>query len=136
MNEYQEVSYEMESRTRLRQKYVKRENTSVKLLEGTRKVGTKRSNRITVSRRNCSIRSCRCNSNRDYRIDNQQVVWDFLPIRRMWSTAVLDHKWVRAVLVSVGDRRARKRALFMGIVLQILGPIFAAEDLLNLRTTC
>jgi hypothetical protein len=65
----------------------------------------------------------------DYRVDNQQVVGDFLPSRRMWFMAILDHKWVRAVLVSIGDGGSRKHALFMGIVLQILGPIFAAEDL-------
>jgi len=50
----------------------------------------------------------------------------------MWSTVVLDHKQVRAVLVSVGDGRARKYDLFMRILLQIFGSIFAAKVLQNL----
>jgi len=61
-------------------------------------------------------------------------VWDFLAIRHVWSTVVLDHKWVRVVLVSIGDGRARKGDLFMRIIFLILGSIFAVEVLQNVST--
>ena len=39
-------------------------------------------------------------------------------IRHIWSRVILDHKWVRAVLISIRDGRARKCNLFMRILLQ------------------
>ena len=68
----------------------------------------------------------------DNRVDNEKVVWDFLAIRRMWSTVVLDHKRVREVLVSVGDKRARKHNLFRRIIFLIFSSVFTAEVLRNL----
>ena len=68
----------------------------------------------------------------DNRVDNEKVVWDFLAIRRMWSTVVLDHKWVREVLVSIRDERARKHDLFRRIIFLIFSSIFTAEVLWNL----
>ena len=68
----------------------------------------------------------------DNRVNNEKVVWDFLAIRCMWSTVILDHKWAREVLVSIGDERARKHDLFRRIIFLIFSSVFTTEVLWNL----
>jgi hypothetical protein len=50
----------------------------------------------------------------------------------MWPAVILNHKWIREVLISDGDGRARKRGLFWMIIFLIFSSVFTAEVLQNL----